>query len=108
MSQAVDFPEFINFDLELISRRIRNSLNLIGHIRVKLEICLRLGVPQATACMPALAQTLTKVDFDQEQDEGPEEEVGNLHYQIEQVVLECPGVRADVLTLSKIRRVSDL
>ena len=79
MSQAVDFPELINLDLVLISRRIRNSLNLIGHVRVKLEIGLRLGVPQATACMPALAQTLAEVDFDQEQDEGPEEEVGDLH-----------------------------
>ena len=58
--------------------------------------------------MPALAHTLANIYLDQEQDEGPEEEVGDLHYQIEQVVLECPGVRADVLTLSKIRRVSDL
>ena len=64
MSQAVDFPELINLDLVLISRRIGNSLNLISHVRVKLEICLRFGVPQATAYMPALAQALAEVDFD--------------------------------------------
>ena len=52
--------------------------------------------------MPALAQTLTEINFDQKQDQGPEEEVRNLHYQIEQIILEGPGVRADVFSLSKI------
>ena len=58
--------------------------------------------------MPALAQTLTEINFDQKQDQGPEEEVRNLHYQIEQIILEGPGVWADVFALSKICRISDL
>lgn len=49
MSQAVDFPELIDLDLVLIGWRICYSLNLIGHVRVKLEIGLRFGVPQAAA-----------------------------------------------------------
>ena len=57
--------------------------------------------------MPALAHTLANVYLNQEQDEGPEEEVDNLHDQIEQVILKDPGIWVDVLAFS-LRAVSDL
>jgi len=50
--------------------------------------------------MVAPATAFAQVDFDQEEDEEPENEVNSLHDQVERVVTPVPWVWADVWTRS--------